>query len=103
MVNFKKSCGTKTYLHKSAARSVYNGFNKEIQRKLLEHEFNRKNMDYVTSFIKNSTQARPRYNERKAVQSYNCQGFGHFSGTCKNKKIARNTTGPWRADKRDFK
>ena len=49
--------------------------------------------------IKNYIQARSRYTERKEnqkIQWYNCQVFGHFSANCKNRKVVRNITDPWR-------
>ena len=57
---------------------MYNGFDKDVLRKLLEEEFYKKDMNEVTRFLKNYIQVRPRYNEKKEVQCYNCQGFLPF-------------------------
>ena len=44
---------------------LYNEFDKDAQRKLLEEEFYKRDMHEVISFLNNYIQARPRYTENK--------------------------------------
>ena len=73
----------------------YNGFDKDLQRKLLQEEFYKNDMEEVTNLLKIYIEARPIYTlKKKDIQCYNFQGFSHFSCTVNPKKIARNTAGP---------
>ena len=49
---------------------IYNGFDKDFQRKLLEDEFYKMGMKEVTNHLKNYIQASPRNTGRKENKSF---------------------------------
>ena len=85
---------------------IYNGFDRDVQRRLVEFSFYDKDMNDIVAFLKNYIQARPisrsetstrpNHSGNSRIQCYICKGFGHLSNNCSNNKFTRNTTSSWR-------